>query len=290
MSFVEKLDEKSLAVFNDAANKPFSSQAVFFLNAFWDEFGDMAEYIYAVAWHIIQQGEMEAQGIMYVHKYSEGNDVDFDLGIWFFEHLVKFNEDDARWNKTHSDWKKKNPDWQETFKKCFPPMRTSVVLKKELRDKVDINFDGRVSMLEFLCYQFNASPKDLVERSMSAPDENEEIRKAREALEEVNRRIKAYEAEKQRLEDKAQMSGVKGLQGKNELAQLGASPLWEALNKALITAEAAVRIATKKYGKGGTCAGSSGGEGGGQPRTDGAIWWMNRDLQEKQEKYGRKKK
>jgi len=114
-------------------------------------------------------------------------------------------------------------------------------------------------------------------------DEHPEIRKARLALEEVNKRIKAYEAEKARLEAESLEPGVRGLKAKNMLAQLGSSPLWEELNKALITAEAAVRIATKKFG-----AGGSGGDENTGP-TDGAIWWMNRDLEDKQAKYGRKK-
>jgi len=121
---------------------------------------------------------------------------------------------------------------------------------------------------------------------MTGGDEHPEIRKARLALEEVNKRIRAYEAEKARLEKESEQPGVKGLRAKNLLAQLDSSPLAEELNQALITAEAAVRIATRKFGgqKGGAAAG-----GAGAPLTDGAIWWMNRDLQEKQTKYGKKK-
>jgi len=76
------------------------------------------------------------------------------------------------------------------------------------------------------------------------------------------------------------------------LAQLENSPLKDELNKALITAEAAVRIATRKFGGGGT-GGHAGGASGGSGRansTDGAIWWMNRDLEEKQKRYGPQKK
>jgi len=66
------------------------------------------------------------------------------------------------------------------------------------------------------------------------------------------------------------------------LAQIDSSPLKEELNKALISAEAAVRIATRKFGgQGGGGAGS--GTGG---NTDGAIFWMNRDLEEKKRHYG----
>jgi len=102
-------------------------------------------------------------------------------------------------------------------------------------------------------------------------DEHPEVRAARLALEEVHRRIKAYEAERYRLTEESKLPGVKGLKATNELAQLDASPLAEQLNKALITAEAAVRIAVRKYG--------SGGSGGGAGPNDGALWWMSRDLE-----------
>merc|ERR1712188_368062 len=120
----------------------------------------------------------------------------------------------------------------------------------EIREKVDVNFDGRVGMLEYLLYQYRdvANPADFCERSMGGGEEHPEIRKARLALEEVSKRIRAYEAKKARLTELAQAPGVKGLKAKNELAQLDSSPLWEQLNAALITAEAAVRNASKKLG------------------------------------------
>ncbi len=83
-------------------------------------------------------------------------------------------------------------------------------------------------------------------------------------MEEVNKRIQAYEEEKARLTEESQKPGVKGLAAKNTLAQIESSPLKEELNKALITAEAAVRIATKKYG--GQSSGSDGSF------SDGALW------------------
>merc|ERR1712169_11211 len=102
---------------------------------------------------------------------------------------------------------------------------------------------------------------------MGQGEEHPEIRKARLALEEVNKRIREYEAEKARLTEESQGTGVKALRAKNMLAQLDSSPLAEELNKALITADA----------DGSTASGP----------TDGALWWMNRDLEEKKRKYGR---
>lgn len=272
MSFVEKLDPESLEAFNEASAKSFSSQAVFFLNAFWEEYGDQAEFIYAHSWRIMKMADMNAKGISYVHLYEEGNDLDFDLGLYFFEQLCKYTDGP------------KNKAELEPYESSMPVMMTSIVRKKELREKVDVNFDGRVGFLEYLLYQYKASPKDLMQRSMSAPDEDESIRKAREALERVNKAIQEYETEKQRLEtDAASGRGIKALKAKNELAQLNSSPLWETLNKALITAEAAVRIATRNAKKNGGKVGGSGAPAG---RSDGALWWMNRDLAEKKAKYG----
>ncbi len=147
-----------------------------------------------------------------------------------------------------------------------------------------MNFDGRVSMLEFLCYQYNASPKSLIERSLVAADLPAEVRAALAALADVQKRVNEYEAEKHRLEEESKGQGVKALGAKNMLAQLTSSPLWENINRALITAEAKVRIAQRKYGKGGSELPQSGGA----MNNAGTLWWMERDLQEKKAKYGKK--
>merc|ERR1712063_120202 len=215
------------------------------------------------------------KGISLIYQYEEGFELDFDIGLYFYEQLCKFIE------------QPKNSEWADPkYAPSHPTMMTAIKRKQELREKVDVNFDGKVGMLEYLLYQYRdvANPADFCERSMTGGDEHPEIRKARLALEEVNKRIRAYEAEKARLLAESEQPGVKGLKAKNELAQLDSSPLWEQLNAALITAEAAVRIATKKFGGGSY---SGGGAGEAARPTDGAIWWMNRDLEEKKRRYGR---
>ena len=275
-SFVEKLSAEALAHFNKVCASPFSAQAVAFLNAYWREVNDQAEFIFTVAWEVIKYADMHSKGISLIFQYEEGNELDFDIGLYFYEQLCKFVE------------QPKNAKWAgPEFARSQPFMLTAIKRKQELREKVDVNFDGKVGFLEYLLYQYRdvANPADFCERSMGNDDEHPEIRKARLALEEVNKRIRAYEAEKARLEAESQQPGVKGLKAKNELAQLDSSPLWEQLNAALITAEAAVRIATRKFGGGG--GGGSSGEGGKFAPTDGALWWMNRDLEEKKKRYGK---
>jgi hypothetical protein len=273
-SFTEKLDAEALAYFNQVAAKPFSQQAVAFLNAYWVEVHEEAEFIYSVAWDVLKYADMHAKGIQLVFKYDEGSDLDFDIALYFYEQLCKFCDEP------------KNSKYK-AYARSQPEMMTALKRKQELRDKVDVNFDGRVSFLEYLLYQYKdvANPADFCHRSMSGPDEHPEIRKARLALEEVNKKIRAYEEEKDRLTKESQLNGgtgVKALGAKNMLAQIDSSPLKEELNKALITAEAAVRIATKKFG--GQSGGGSNADGAGS--SEGALWWMNRDLEEKKKRYG----
>jgi len=278
-SFVQKLDPDALRYFNEVAAKPFSQQAVAFLNAYWPEVSSQAEFIFQVAWEVIKYADMHAKGISLIYKYDEGNDLDFNIGLYFYEKLCYFIDDP------------KNKQWTDAqYKHSQPEMMTAIKRKQELREKVDVNFDGRISFLEYLLYQYRdvANPADFCVRSMGQGDEHPEIRKARLALEEVNKRIRAFEAEKARLEAEAKLPGVKGLAATNLLAQLESNPLKDELNKALITAEAAVRIATKKFGGAGGGGGGGGGAGGVVPPSQGAIWWMNRDLEDKKKRYGKK--
>jgi len=95
-SFTEKLDEESLKAFSEACKKRFSEQAQFFLNAFWNEFGDQAEVIYSAHWDIIKKADMRHKGTMWIHQYEEGDDLDFDIGLHFFELLCKFFDEDKK--------------------------------------------------------------------------------------------------------------------------------------------------------------------------------------------------
>jgi len=273
-SFTEKLDPDSLAFFNEVCKKPFNQQAVSFLNAYWPEVNTQAEFIFSVAWEVIKYADMHSKGVSLLYLYEEGFDLDFNIGLYFYEKLCKFLEDpnNAKWTA-------------KEYAISQPEMMTAIKRKQELREKVDVNFDGRVSMLEYLLYQYMAfaNPADFCVRSMGF-DEHPEIRKARLALEEVNKRVKAFEAEKARLEAESLLPGVKGLAAKNMLAQLENNPLKIELNEALIHAEAAVRTASKKFGGGKVSAAPGSGK---VAPTEGAIWWLNRDLEDKKKRYGK---
>lgn len=291
-TFKGKLDQEGLDFFDACCQKPFDQQAVDFLNAYWDEVGSQADFIFEAAFEVIKYADMHEKGVHYVHLYNMGNLLDFNIGLYFYEQLCKFCNDP------------KNSKWTtDEYKMSQPEMMTAIARKKELKEKVDVNFDGKITFLEYLLYQYRemCNPVEFVNRSMKAPDEHPEVKKARLALEAVNERIRAYEEEKARLMRLAyeldgegnpilvdgepkKKSGVKALGAVNQLAQLAASPTAEALNKALITAEAAVRKAVRMFGAGGTHVGA----GAEAQRSDGAIYWMQKDLAVKKQRYGRR--
>jgi len=275
-AFTAKLSKEALDHFNSICAKPFSEQAVHFLNAYWTEVGSQAEFIFSVAWEVMKMADMHMKGISLIHLYEEGNDVDFNVGLYFYEKLCKKVLEDADGKK----WRV-NPD----FAPSMPEMLTAIVRKQELREKVDVNFDGRISFLEYLLYQYRAyaNPMDFCERAMAGVSEDHpDIVKARAALDDVTRAIRAYEQEKARLEEESTQPGVRGLAARHTLAQLSASSLAEKLNKALITAEAAVRLVTKRIKKEIDSGGSEGA------RQGGTAFWMSRELEEKKKLYGRR--
>ncbi|KAH9257703.1 hypothetical protein BASA81_004161 [Batrachochytrium salamandrivorans] len=217
---------------------------------------------------------MHAKGVMYIHLYDEGTDLDFNIGLYFYEQLVKRVLEAPEGAKWRND---------KVWKPSMPEMQTAIVRKQELREKVDVDFDGRISFLEYLLYQYRefCNPADFVERSMRANvADDEAMIAAKAALEDVNAAIRAYQAEKVRLEELAAGTGVKALGAKNQLAQLNSSPLLERLQVALIKAEAAIRLATK--------AALARQESGAPSNQAGNMFWMNRELEQNKALYGRK--
>lgn len=208
---------------------------------------------------------MDNKGVQYVHKYVEGDDLDFDMALRLFEVQRYFFED------------KKNATLAQQHSMSNPGDETAIVRKKAIKEKVDVNFDGRISFLEYLLYIYKLSPRDLMERSKGG-DEPAEVTAAKKALADVQQKVNEYEALKQKLTEESLLPGVKGLKAKNELAQLNSSPLAEELRRLLITAEAAVRRALRLFGSGS-------GTGGSAP-TQGTMFWLQTDLEVKKKKYG----
>jgi len=284
-SFIQKLGKEELEFFNAIVSKPFAEQATAFLNAYWPDVGGQADHIFDVAWETMKQTDMDFQGVNYVHLYDEGVNLDFDAGLKFFESLCKYWDDE------------KNPYVADSnFSPSKPQMMTAITRKKELKNKVDVNFDGRVSFMEYLLYQYQdidgVDPASFIQRAMAVgTDEPLEVREARQALADVMAQIKKYEAKKQKLTEQSQLPGVKGLKAKNLLAQLDSGPLKEKLNELLIKAEAKVRIVIKKFGGKTFQKDTTGKKGKYDASTQpGSRYWLKKDLKEKKKKYGKKKK
>jgi len=149
--------------------------------------------------------------------------------------------------------------WSHKFlETCGEPM--TVLKMREVLREIDINNDKRMSILEYLTFFYKQTIKELLSRPQ---DTNEELIRAQDALAVVQAEIDKIEQNKARLEALAEGSGVKANAAKNELQQLLIADNTD-LNRSLITAEAAVRRAQKMPSKNG----------------QGAVWWVNRELEE----------
>lgn len=72
----------------------------------------------SVAWEMMKYADMHSKGISLIYKYEEGNDVDFDIGLYFYEQLCKFCDDP------------KNQHLKEKYKRSIPEMMTALRRKQ----------------------------------------------------------------------------------------------------------------------------------------------------------------
>mmetsp|Transcript_361 Transcript_361/g.714 ORF Transcript_361/g.714 Transcript_361/m.714 type:complete len:227 (-) Transcript_361:70-750(-) len=136
-----------------------------------------------------------------------------------------------------------------------------IEMRESLRSQ-GFDFKKRqMALIEYLLFRYNRGIKLLLSRPQGT---NEELAKAQKALDAVTAEIDRIEALKNELERKSQGSGVLAMKAKNELNQLLNGDQTE-LNRAVLTAEAAVRRAQKL---GGSAA-------------QGHLWWIDRELTEK---------
>eukprot|EP01103_Thecamoeba_quadrilineata_P002565 TRINITY_DN12501_c0_g1_i1.p1 TRINITY_DN12501_c0_g1~~TRINITY_DN12501_c0_g1_i1.p1 ORF type:complete len:222 (+),score=73.77 TRINITY_DN12501_c0_g1_i1:42-707(+) len=137
----------------------------------------------------------------------------------------------------------------------------TIVKLREILRETDLDFNKRFSLIEYLLYRYKQNVKELLSRPQGT---NEDLIKAQEALDTVNNEIARIEKKKSELEEKiANASGVTAMKAKSELAVLLSADNTE-LNRILLTAEAAIRKAQKQ----------------GSTAAQGALWWIDRELQE----------
>jgi F actin bundling C terminal len=229
-----KLAGPDLAFVNKCNAAPYSSQGKLFLNAFWDEGAEQkAEEVYQFCENYYGT-DLHLKGLTAVATESAGTDLDEHGFHYFLEHHIE-------------------------------PL-TVIAARSKLRE-ADVSFDGKVSFLEFLMWHLKKDANVFARKKPidpSAPaNQTPEMAKANAALAAVRSEINRIESEKSRLEQESSGGGVKAIRAKNELAQLLSADQTD-LNRALLTAEAAVRRV--------------GGSGVDIP--PGTMWWMNRDLEE----------
>jgi hypothetical protein len=229
----ERLDQKSLNFFNEANKQSYATQAKLFLNAFWDQEQARAEEVWDFHLKYIKT-DLHLKGVNFPNPSKEGTQLNEHGFHYFLEKNIK-------------------------------PL-TVLEARAKLKE-ADVSFDGEVSFLEFLLWYFKKNPKDFIKRAPQDPKEitfmTPELRAATAALNAAKAEIQKIEDEKDRLEEESKQPGIKGSKAKNELSQLLSRDLTD-LNKALLTAEAAVR----KLG------------GTGKETPPGTLWWFGREIEE----------
>lgn len=196
------------------------------------------------------------------------------LGLYFYEKLYHFVNEEA--GGAHLKVNR-------AYAKSMPQMMTATDRKQALRE-TDINFDNRISFLEYLLYQYrdDCDPNEFSERAAKSldTDNNPELRDARLALSELNDEIHKYERKKRGITEEMRRAAEEGKkarenQKKFELKELRAKFREHGFSAALLKAQAIVRKFSKQ---------AAAAPKGSQP--EGTAWWLDRELKEKKKLYG----
>jgi len=165
--------------FNIVTQSVYKNQAVFFLNAFWPE-----------------------------HQKKEKKFEDLPELVWKF-HQKMLEVDKTQWEEVHKKlWK---TGWTEgnsldeffshKYLEILGKTLTGIAFRDEFR-KIDVNFDKRMALVEFLIWEFGRNVVEMMKRPQG--DNQEEIMAAQAALESVQKALVdlqiKLEAQKQALE------------------------------------------------------------------------------------------
>jgi len=210
-------DSKLIEQFKEVTSKSHKEQAIYFLNAFWDEHEKDAENVWKWAHKFI---DLEKTKWDVDHKdgkeaYTQGADVDEVLAHKVLE--------------------------------SFGETLTALQLRDVLR-KIDLDSNKRVSVIEYCLYKLNREVKDLLdEKRLVNQGVPQELTDAQAALAATHAAIQKVEEKRAKLEAESEGTGVKANAAKAALAQFLQEDHTE-LNKAVASAEAKVRAAQKLSG------------------------------------------
>jgi len=222
----------NVGLFRDVTSKDFSFQAQFYLNAFAETSDADKEFIYTKLYKTMQKldrDQWDAEG-KNPRDYLETGNLTLEWAHKFFELVNK-------------------PMTQLEFKKIFTA--------------IDTTSDGKLSLLEYLCYLYN---RDIPAVCGRPQVNNPDIANAQRALDDANAAIAAQNGKEQAQQDiidNPDTSSVKRSKAANQLKQLQNEGRL-ALNTDLETAKRLVRNAAKKS----------------TPESSGRAWWTARVLTE----------
>jgi len=222
----------NVQLFRDITAKNFSFQAQFYLNAYPATSDADKELIYSTLYKTMQKldrDQWDAEG-KDSRDYLETGNLTLEWAHKFFE-MVEV------------------PMTQLEFKKVFTA--------------IDTTNDGKLSLLEYLCYKYQRGIPDICARPQVA---NPAIAAAQRQLDDANAAVAAQdekESAQQAIIDNPDTSGVKKARATNDLAQLQAGGRL-ALNQQIEGAKRAIRSAAKKA----------------TPESAGRTWWAARVLTE----------
>eukprot|EP00808_Paulinella_micropora_P008791 g44550.t1 len=138
---------------------------------------------------------------------------------------------------------------------------TPVEYKKQFK-KIDADFDGAMSLLEFALYKTNLSVADLVTKPQAT---TAALEKAKQQLEKAQQALHDWEVKKDELRIRAQTgTGTAALKARQDWEKVCQEDIMP-LERQLIRAESAVKRAEKKV-----------------PPPPGATWWNARKEEERQ--------
>jgi chromosome segregation ATPase len=251
------------ARFAQLCKKFYKDQAIWFLNGFWGKGVDPNEA--NKVWDYVKKF-IELDNMSTERKGAQGNELD------------QF--------------------WSAKFMEDMDKAMTSIA-RKEAFKKIDLDNNGKMSTIEYLLWKYDKSLQETVDAPQGTSPELEAAQRALERLQVTLKELQAAVDELKKQEDEyngkindltkkstdSSVSMVNRNKAANELAQLkGEDPL--PLRKAKITQEAAVRKVEKEMKETRVLIDQLKGKGGVAP---GALWWMEREMFEVDERLPRAK-
>lgn len=248
----------------------YRGQAVYFLNAFWNEIGDKPAKDVDGNKATKQVKIVEKTGVRY-----EDTVLTWPSQIYEWTKLMEKLSEDSKGSDMHALDESGGARFLEIEKRA-----KTVLARRAMLKAVDIDCDNHMSLFEWLlaCEQlfehtnFQGTAMSIQQRFhelMSRPQgKNEALEKAQQALDEVLAEIAKIEAKLEKLFATVETGGgVKKLRAHNEIDQINNNFPNVVMNRKLISAQAAVRKATK------------GGADGRPGVLPGANWWLNYELE-----------